>query len=114
MQTIEILPYGMSWPSVGCAETALLAVSESELEECLSRSLARGMEEGLGAWAAIALRLPSAAIVELVNYLERPGQSAFIVRTVATASPEAVLSELLVCLGLTQSSIIWRAGNAVA
>jgi len=112
--SIEVLPFGTPWPRGGYAEAALLAISEVELEERISTSLVRGTEEGLGAWAAIGLRLPSGAVVELVNYPERPGESAFIVRTVATALQDSVLNELLSCLGLDQPSVIWRAGDAVA
>lgn len=109
MQFVEISPFGIPWPSVGYSESALLAVSEMELERILSKSLVRGVEEGLGAWAAIGLRLPSGEIVELVNYRERPGEGAFIVRTVATSSAETVLKELLACLCLPQVSVAWRA-----
>ena len=114
MQTVEILQLGTLWPDPGYSESALLAISEAELEERLCTKLARGVEEGLGAWAAVGLRLASGQLVELVNYEERPGESAFVVRTQATASPEAVLRELLACLCFPQSSIIWRSGSAPA
>lgn len=114
MRTIEISPVGIPWPSSGYSEYALLAVSEAELERRLSTRLVHGVEEGLGAWAAIGLRLPSGAIVELVDYQERPGERAFVVRMVATASSEVVLNELLACLPLPEGSVIWRASNASA
>ena len=111
MQPIEITPIGSPWPSCGYAESALLAVSEDQLEERLSAKLLHGVEEGLGAWTAIGLRLPSGEMVELVHHRGRPGERAFLVRTVATASPQAVLDELLVCLHLPQIAVIWQAGN---
>ncbi|KQU71481.1 hypothetical protein ASE08_29070 [Rhizobacter sp. Root16D2] len=114
MQTIKVLPVGAPWPGIGYVESALLAISEVDLQERISTKLARGTEDGLGSWAAVGLRLPSGGIVELVNYHERPGQNAFIVRTVATAAPELVLDELLSCLGLTQPSVIWRWGDSTA
>lgn len=114
MLAIKVLPIGIPWPSVGYVESALLAISEVELEERISTGLARGTEEGLGAWAAIGLQLPSGAIVELVNYRERPGESAFIVRTIPNALAGTSLNELVSCLGLTERSIIWRRANAVA
>lgn len=114
MPNFLISPLGKSWPSAGCSESALLAVSEAELERRLSWKLHRGVEDGLGHWAAIGLELASGAVVELINYQQRPGQSAFIVRTAATDSSEAVLAELLACLGLAQTSIIWRPGDGTA
>ncbi len=111
-QMIEILPYGTPWPAAGCAESVLLDISEPALESGLAVTLHRGIEDGLGDWAAIGLRLPSGAIVELINYRQRPGDSAFIVRTLATDPVEAVLNELLDCLSLPPTAISWRSGVA--
>lgn len=114
MKTFEVLPAGTPWPDAGYVESALLAISEELLEQRVATRLLRGTEAGMGDWAAVGLRLPSGAIVELVNYPARPGEQAFIVRMVPTPMPEAVIGELLSCLDLAQTSIIWRAGDAAA
>jgi hypothetical protein len=102
----SVIPKGTAWPSGNYHELALLPVSDSQIELAVGTQLLHGVEEGLGAWAAIALRLSCGAVVELINYRQSP-RPGFVLRAEVGFEPGAVLREVLALLGMASTAASW-------
>jgi hypothetical protein len=74
-------PEGSRWPSGDYASLAVLPISESELASRIGLPLVRGVEEGLGPFAAIVGSLPSGAAVEFIRHALAPEPNGVELRT---------------------------------
>src|SRR5690348_263457 len=66
------VPEGTNWPSGSSIDLALVPLTMDDLAERLGMPLLRGIEDGLGHWAALGGRLPSGIDVEFICYAHIP------------------------------------------
>src|SRR5262245_32994088 len=106
LNQFTVIAEGTPWPSGNYQNLALLAVSEKQVELALGTPLLRGVEEGLGPWAAIGIKLPCGAVIELINYESAPS-SGFDLRSDVSFEPNIVLEETLALLAANRSHVLW-------
>jgi hypothetical protein len=100
---LDPLPEGTRWPSGECVELAVLPLAEDELSTRIGLPLARGVEDGLGAWASVGGRLPSGSDVEFVCYAAMRGK--VILRADKGSRYSATLDEALQLVGLSRGEV---------
>ena len=97
---------GTRWPSGEGVEVALLLLTEDELSARVGLPLVRGVEDGLGPWAAIGGRMPSGNAVEFIYYTLKPKPSGVLLRLDKGACRPGVLDEALQIVGLSRADLI--------
>lgn len=98
------VPEGTRWRSGDGVDLAVLPLTEVELAARIGLPLTRGVEGGLGPWAAIGGRLPSGVEVEFVCYSSKP--TSVLLRTDKKATYSAVLDEALKLVGISRSEVL--------
>ena len=97
------VPEGTRWASGESVDLAVLPMTAEELATRVGRPLVRGVDDGIGAWAAIGGRLPFGRDVEFIWYANLPGQ---VTLRVAKGMPyPATLDEALRVVGLTRADV---------
>jgi hypothetical protein len=98
---------GARWPSGEGIDLALLPLTEDELARRAGLPLVRGVEDGLGPWAAIGGQLPSGGVVEFIYYAKKPEPAGVILRADKGLAYSAVLDEALRIIGLSRKDLIY-------
>lgn len=109
--TIPVPPFtvvtpGILWPSGDYADLAILDMSEDDLCRRLGVPLVEGIEEGMGPWRAIGLRLASGVFIELIVYAHT-ARDGFDLRVDRPFLRSEVLAEALVSLELERAAVTW-------
>lgn len=102
----SLTEFGSQWPSGNFAEIAMIDVSCDDVIKLVSRDLFEGIEEGMGPWKAIGLRLDSGGVIELIRY-EYDSDQAFTLRADANSNFSEVLEDTLDLLGKGIDSLQW-------
>ena len=106
---ISPAPAGSRWPSGDFESLAILPISEELIHSVLGLELIRGVEDGLGAWAAVGFRLQSGVVVELIQHGSAPGPKGFELRADKGSDMEAVLLSILSLFNLERNALAWCA-----
>jgi len=86
---------------------AILPINADQVISALGITLVAGVEEGLGSWLATAIHLSCGAVVEIIDYAERPEPKGFILRVDIADSFGPVLDEVIGLFGLNRASLPW-------
>ena len=100
------VPEGTRWPSGDGVDLALLPLTEDELATLIGLPLVRGIEDGLGPWAAIGGCLPSGAAVEFIHYAKKADPAGVILRADKSACYATILDEALKLIGLSRADVL--------
>src|SRR5215471_1185142 len=101
--TLTPVPEGTRWPSGESVDLALLPMTADELATRIGLPLARGVEDGWGAWAAVGGRLPSGRDVEFICYAHKPSQ--VILRVDKRVPYSATLDEALQLVRMSRAQV---------
>jgi hypothetical protein len=101
------MPEGTRWPSGDSVDLAVLPMDENELVSRLGLPLLRGVEDGLGPWAAIGGTLPSGTAVEFIHHALAPEPRGVVLRADKVAPYAATLDEALQAVGLARHELLW-------
>lgn len=107
MARIEVVPRGTRWPETDYVSAALIPIAPRRLAELVGGPLVDGIEDGLGSWEAIGLRLESGVLVELIRYQSKPEPQGFVLRIAGDANISAALTEVIAVLGMSRDSLTW-------
>jgi hypothetical protein len=97
------VPQGTRWPSGESVDLAVLPLAEGDFAARIGLPLVRGVEDGLGPWAAIGGRLPCGADVEFICYANRP--RLVIVRGDKNGPHSDTVDEALHLVGLSRAEV---------
>lgn len=100
-------PNAYTWPSGDCVDLALLPITPREVAASVGSTAIAGVETGLGPWTAVGIQLPSGVVVELIEYVERPGPVGTIARVDRNFALANVLDEILRVFELQFSDLPW-------
>lgn len=102
-----VVPEGTRWPSGDYYDLAHLPIDEDTLTSVLGSPLVRGVEDGLGPWAAIGIRLSSGTALEFIRYQYEPTPPGFSVCADMKADLSRALDDVLEIFSLKRSSLVW-------
>lgn len=105
---ISILPAGTPWPSGAYIDLAVINIAEANVARTLGANLVPGDEPGMGGWRAIAVRLESGSVIEIISYDASP-EPGFTIRADGTNKLSMVLKECMALFGLQDVDLRWVA-----
>ena len=104
---ITISEIGERWPSGDYVVVAIVPIESVDLVARLGAELHAGIEEGLGPWIGIGIRLVSGDPIEFVQYENAPEPKGFEVRVDTESKAEKVLMEALNILQSDLGKLTW-------
>jgi hypothetical protein len=98
---------GTRWPSGDFRDIAILPIDENAVSDKFRAPLHRGVESGLGPWAALGIQHSGGALVELICYQYIPPPSGFIVRIDSAEKFSEILDAVLGTFNLQREQLPW-------